>query len=299
LVHLLKFGGYTFFLMNPKVSLIIGIVCISFSPIFVKLAGVPPITSGFYRIFIAWLCLAPYCIAKGKLKIGRNELLIAIAGGVVFGADIAVWNISLLKISATVSTLLANLAPLWVGLMSFLLLKKRSGVLFWIGTAVSIAGMVVLVGYQNILALKFNTGILLALLASFLYAIYIMITRGILQKISTLTFMFYNMLGASVFMLTICGFQHNSMIDFPISAWLCLVGMGLICQLAGWLTINHSLRFLESTKVSIALLSQTVIAGLWATFLLHEKLELNEIIGSVIVLAGIAVTFLKQRKSIL
>jgi drug/metabolite transporter (DMT)-like permease len=259
----------------------------------VKLAGVPPITSGFYRIFIAWLCLAPYCTAKGKLKIGRNELLIAIAGGVVFGADIAVWNISLSKISATVSTLLANLAPLWVGLMSFLLLKKRSGLLFWIGTAVSIAGMVVLVGYQNILALKFNTGILLALLASFLYAIYIMITRGILQKISTLTFMFYNMLGASVFMLAICGFQRNSMIYFPMSAWLCLIGMGLICQLAGWLTINHSLRFLESTKVSIALLSQTVIACLWATFLLHEKLELNEITGSVIVLAGIAVTFLR------
>src|ERR1700733_12371745 len=149
--------------MNPKASLIIGIICISFSRIFVKLAVAPPITSGFYRIFIAWIFLAPYCIYKKQLKIDRKDLLIAILGGVVFGADIAVWNISLLKISATVSTLLANLAPLWVGLMSFLLFKKRSGALFWIGTIVSIFGMVILVGYQNILALKFNAGILLAL----------------------------------------------------------------------------------------------------------------------------------------
>jgi drug/metabolite transporter (DMT)-like permease len=283
--------------MNPKASLIIGIICISFSPIFVKLAGVPALTSGFYRIFIAWICLAPYCIAKGKLKIGRKELLIAVTGGVVFASDIAVWNLSLLKISATVSTLLANLAPLWVGLLSFFLLKKRSGKLFWIGTWVAIVGMVILVGFQNIIGLKFNVGILLALLASFFYAIYIMITRGILQKIDTITFMFYNMLAASVFLLLICGIQQNNLASFSMPSWLCLLGMGLICQLIGWLTINHSLRFLESTKVSIALLSQTVIAGFWAIVFLNERLELKEIIGSVIVLAGIAVTFLKPNQS--
>ena len=59
-----KFADNRF--MNPKASLIIGIVCISFSPIFVKLAIAPPITSGFYRIFAAWVVLAPYCIIKGN-----------------------------------------------------------------------------------------------------------------------------------------------------------------------------------------------------------------------------------------
>lgn len=280
--------------MNPKASLIIGILCISFSPIFVKLAGAPPLTSGFYRLFIAWLCLVPYCIIKRKLKIGRKELLIALIGGIVFGADIAVWNLSLIKISATVSTLLANLAPVWVGLLSFMLFKKRSGRLFWIGTFIAILGMVVLVGYQNILALHFNAGILLALLASLFYAIYILITRGILQKITTITFMFYNMLAGSVFLLVINLFQHNELIHLPVPAWLCFLGMSLLCQLAGWLTINHSLRSLESTKVSIALLSQTVIAGFLAIWLLNEKLELEEIVGSAIVLAGIAVTFLRR-----
>jgi drug/metabolite transporter (DMT)-like permease len=282
--------------MNPKASLIIGILCISFSPIFVKLAGADPLASGFYRIFIAWLCLLPYCIIKGYLKINRKELIIALIGGVVFGADIAVWNLSLVKTSATVSTLIANLAPVWVGLISYLVFKKKSGKLFWIGTWVAIFGMVILVGYQNILSLQFNIGIPLALLASFFYAIYIVITRGILQKISTITFMFYNMLAGSIFLLIINIFRHNELVYFSSTAWLCFLGMGLLCQLAGWLTINHTLRFLESTKVSIALLSQTVIAGFLAIWFLKETLELKEVIGSVIVLAGIAVTFLKPRK---
>src|SRR4051812_36836915 len=162
--------------MNPKASLIIGIICISFSPIFVKLAVAPPVSSGFYRIFIAWLFLAPYCIFKGKLKISQKDLILAVIGGVVFGADIAVWNLSLIKISATISTLIANLAPVWVGLLSFLILRKRSGVLFWIGTWIAIAGMIVLVGYQHILHLQFNIGLVYALIASLFYAIYIMIT---------------------------------------------------------------------------------------------------------------------------
>jgi drug/metabolite transporter (DMT)-like permease len=282
--------------MNPKASLLIGIICISFSPIFVKLAVSPPVTSGFYRIFIAWVFLAPYCIFKRKLKISRNDLWVAILGGVVFGADIAIWNLSLMNISATISTLIANLAPVWVGLLSYLILRKKSGALFWIGTWIAILGMVILVGYQHILHLEFNIGLVYALIASLFYAIYIMITKDILRKISTITFMFYNMLGASVFLLLICLFEHNELVNFPVATWLNLLGMGLICQLAGWITINYSLHYLEATKVSIALLSQTVLAGIWAMFFLSEKLEFKEIVGSVVVLAGIAITFLKRRQ---
>ena len=282
--------------MTPKASLVIGIICISFSPIFVKLAVSPPITSGFYRIFIAWLFLAPYCINKKQLKINRKDLIIALAGGVVFGSDIAVWNISLTKISATISTLIANLAPLWVGLLSFLILRKKSGAAFWVGTSVAILGMIILVGYQHILHLQFNIGLVYALIASLFYAIYIMISKGILRRISIVTFMFYNMLGASIFLLLICLFQHNELVNFPMATWLNLLGMGLVCQLAGWITINYSLNYLDATKVSVALLSQTVIAGIWAMILLNEKLEFKEIAGSIIVLTGIAITFLKRRQ---
>ena len=281
--------------MKPKLSLVIGIICISFSPIFVKLAGTSPLGAAFYRVFVAWLCLLPYCIIKKKLRIDKRQLLIAVAAGIVFASDISVWNMSLLKISATVSTLIANLAPVWVGLMSYLLFKKRSGNFFWIGTGIAIVGMVVLVGYQHILHLEFNAGILLATLASLLYAGYILITKNIMAGIDVFTFMFYSMLGAGVFLFFVNVFAGSNFTHFPVNVWLYFVGMGLLCQLLGWLTINYSLRYLESTKVAIALLSQTVFAGLLAAFLLDEQLQAKELIGSAIVLAGIAVSFIKPR----
>ncbi|MCC8411127.1 DMT family transporter [Mucilaginibacter sp. UR6-1] len=283
--------------MNPKASLALGIIFISFSPIFVKLAAEPAITAAFYRIFMAWIFLLPYCIFKGLLKIGRKDLLITIICGIIFAADIAVWNISILKISATVSTLLANLAPVWVGLISFFILRKQTGKLFWAGTIIAIAGMVVLVGYRNIIELHINQGVMLAVLASFFYSLYIVTSKGVLQRVNTLTFMFYNMLASMIFLLVLGLGGGYNLTRFPTATWLYFLATGLICQLAGWITINYAIKFLPPTKVSITLLSQTVVTGLLAAVMLHEKLGVTEIIGSLIVLGGIAITFLKPSQS--
>jgi drug/metabolite transporter (DMT)-like permease len=43
--------------------------------------------------------------------------------------------------------------------------------MFWAGTIIAIIGMVILVGYQNVLHLQFNEGILYAIAASMLYAV--------------------------------------------------------------------------------------------------------------------------------
>lgn len=282
--------------MNPKLSLIIGIICISFSPIFVKLADAAPIVCGLYRMTFAWICLMPYCLYKGNLKIARKDLVLALIGGIVFGSDIAVWNMSIKITNVTVSTIVANLAPAWVGLLTYWVFKRKSGPLFWIGTCVAITGMIILVGVVNILHLQFNIGIVFAIASSIFYAIYILITKQILQRISTLTFMFYNMLAAIIFMLIICLAKHDELFHYSQTTWLYLAATGILCQLIGWITINYAIMHLQSTKVSISLLSQTVVTGLLSVLLLNEGLQLKEIIGGVIVLAGITTTFLKPRQ---
>src|SRR5688572_17896484 len=137
--------------MNPRLLLVIGIIFISLSPIFVKGMPVPALTSAFYRIFVALLVLAPFLLFTGKLKrISRKDLWISVLGGLIFAADIAVWNVSIQLSSATVATLLANLAPVWVGIGSVVFMKARLRTSFWAGTAVAFAGMVMLAGLPAI-----------------------------------------------------------------------------------------------------------------------------------------------------
>jgi len=283
--------------MNSKVSLAVGILFISLSPIFVKLADASPVVCAFYRIFFGLILLVPYCLIKQNLKVERKDLILALIGGLVFAVDITLWNLSLKMISATVSTLLANLAPLWVGLISYFLFRKKVEKLFWIGTGVAIAGMLVLVGLRQVLHLQFGLGFLFAVVASVLYAIYILITKDILERMGTVTFMFYNMLAALVFLFIICVIKNEKLIHYSPVNWFYFAGMGIICQLLGWLAINYAIRFIESTKVSVTLLSQTVVAAVLAALLLNEILSTQEVVGSLIVLGGIAITFLKPQNA--
>ncbi|WP_147425585.1 DMT family transporter [Mucilaginibacter gracilis] len=281
--------------MNPKLSLVTGIICIAFSPIFVKLVPLSALPAAFYRLLFALVFLAPYFFFKGSLRINSKSLFIAVIGGLVFGLDIAVWNISILKSTATISTLVANLAPVWVGLLSLVIYKKQPGLSFWLGTATAICGMVILVGIQKIWHLQLTQGVVYAIFSSVLYAIYILISKNVLASINTLTFMFYSMLAATILLGVFCWADHDVMWGFSTQTWLMLVALGLICQLLGWITINYAISHLDSTQVSIALLGQTVATALLAWWLLSEKVGLVELLGGVVVLVGIGVTFVKPR----
>ena len=112
------------------ITLAIGIVCIGFSAIFVKLANVAGTVSAFYRIGIAASVVVPWwLLRRGKLPV-RRDVLWSVAGGVLFALDLSFWNTSLLYTSAATATVLANCASLWVGIATFLFLRERLPVLF-------------------------------------------------------------------------------------------------------------------------------------------------------------------------
>jgi drug/metabolite transporter (DMT)-like permease len=66
---------------------------------------------------------------------------IAIICGVLFASDIALWNTSIMLSKASISTLLANLAPIWVGLAALFFMKEKPGKIFWFGTYFSNPGI--------------------------------------------------------------------------------------------------------------------------------------------------------------
>jgi drug/metabolite transporter (DMT)-like permease len=280
--------------MNPKLSLFIGVLCIAFSPIFVKLIPLSAAAAAFYRIGFAWLFLMPYCLYAKNLRVAKKDLLTAITGGLVFALDIVVWNVSILRSTATISTLVANLAPVWVGILSLLILKKQPGISFWLGTLIAIIGMCILVGLQNLLKMQLTAGVLYAVASSILYAIYILISKDVLKRVDTLVFMFYSMLAATIALGIYCAFNGDQVWNYTARTWLILVTLGLVCQLAGWITINHAIRHMDSTQVSIALLGQTLATALLAWLILHERVGFIELVGGAIVLLGIGVTFVKR-----
>jgi drug/metabolite transporter (DMT)-like permease len=282
-------------MLNPRVSLLIGLLCISIFPVLVKWTPVSGLTSAFYRMFFGFMFLLPWLIVKRKFIWPDKKLLIPIAlCGIIFATDIAVWNLAIHYSNATQATLLTNLSPVWVGIGAFLFLKDKPRANFWIGTFIAVAGMIVLIGPSAFMEMRLDKGFALAVISGMLYASYMLVSKSVLNKIDIISFMTVSMAVSSVYLLMICLFYQTPLWNFSGTVWSVFVVEGLICQLLGWLTISYAIKKMNAQRVSLSLLSQALVTGILAWLFIDEAITLPMIVGGIIILAGIAITFMKD-----
>ncbi|QRR01104.1 DMT family transporter [Dyadobacter sandarakinus] len=283
---------------SPRISLVIGIISISIFPVLVKWAPVSGLTSAFYRMFLGFMFLLPYLLVSKKFTFPPRALWLSVAlCGIIFASDIAVWNLSIQYTNATQATLLTNLSPVWVGVGSFLFLPDKPGPRFWLGTLVALAGMVILIGPDAFADMRFDKGFGLAVLSGMLYASYMLISKTVLNRIDIVSFMAVSMGISSLYLLAICLISDQPLMHFDAEIWLVFVVQGLVCQLIGWLTISYAVKQLDAKRVSLSLLSQALVTGLMAWMFIGENITAQMIIGGVIILAGIGVTYTENRAS--
>lgn len=175
---------------KPRIALVIGILCISIFPVLVKLNLTPGLISAFYRMAFAGLILILFVLLRGKFVMPvRKNLFLAIICGLLFGSDIAVWNIAIQESTATQASMLTNLSPVWVGIGSFFFLKNKPAPNFWIGTGIAVFGMVLLVGFKFFINLDFDLAFIFAILSGILYAVYILVSKNVLGEMDVISFL--------------------------------------------------------------------------------------------------------------
>lgn len=280
---------------KPRIALAVGIICISIFPILVKLNLSPGLVSAFYRMAIASALIVPYVFITKQFKItSRKALFMSMLCGVVFGLDVGVWNIAIQQSTATQATLLTNLSPVWVGIGAFFFLKDKPRRNFWIGTVVAIIGMVLLVGFDLFINFDFNLAFIFGILSGMLYAVYMLTSKRILGEMEVMTFMTVSLLSSVVALGSLSYVLDEPFSGFSAAGWWSLVVQGLVCQLMAWLLISYATKHMRATRVSVSLLGQAVLASILAWWLLDEQVSLQMVIGGIILLLGIRLTFYEK-----
>lgn len=269
------------------ILLLFGVLCISWSAILVKLADVSGLASGFYRMLFGTLGIIPIWLYFRKPITSVRGVKVAIICGVLFSCDIALWNTSILLSKASISTLLANLAPVWVGIGALLFMKEKPNRIFWVGTILSIFGVAIIIGVSQLMEAKLNLGNGLAIVASLFYGIYLLTVRKGRSTLDTFSFTTISMITSTVVLGLICLFTSTPLHGFEAKSWFALIALGIVPQLFGWLAINQALGHIKPTIASVSLLSQSVFTALFSIPILGELLSIQEIGGAVVVLAGI------------
>ena len=177
----------------PIILTCIGGCLIGLAPIFVRFSEIGPSFTGFYRFLFATILIFFYGIFTNKIKVlTLKELLVISIPGLCFGTDIALWHSSIVFTSIAHATLFVNTAPLYVCILGFLIFKDKLNNLFLISLFISLMGVYVLVSNNpSFSGSYFSFGDLLALLAAFFYAGYLLSVNKLSNRFNTFNLIFY------------------------------------------------------------------------------------------------------------
>jgi len=271
----------------------LGVILLGSGPIFVKSVQSHGVLVGFYRLFFASLMLAlPAWKLRGRDPVIspalKNEWIWSALGGVTFAVNIALWCSALSYTTASAVTLLDNTAPVWVGLIGWLLLGRKQQPRYWWGLLVTLGGAALMIGVDALGSFSGQmTGNLIALASGLTYALYILVTQRARQNLNSLQYSFrVSAIGAAVLLAA------SLLLDLfrqalPLQSYFLIFIMALTSQVIAWLLVNHALGVLPAAAASIALVGQPLVSTLLGMLLISEVPTPLQALGGMLCLAGI------------
>lgn len=272
------------------VALITGLFSIGFSAIFIILADAPGTVSVFYRMTIAAVLIAlPFLrqTRQNKKPLPGKGIRLALLGGLLFALDVSFWATGITISGATTPTLMANTAPIWVGLGAMLIFHEHLTTMFWGGLVLAMVGALLVLGTDLSQGLELGIGTFLGLLAAVFYGAYYLVTQRGRVYLNTLSYFWITTASAASVLLVINLGLGNSLIGYSPQTYLAFLGLGIIAQLLGWLTINFAQGYLPASIVAPTLLGQPVVTAFFAVLLLGESFTIGHILGGLLVLTGV------------
>ena len=275
------------------IALLAGALGIAFAPIFVRLSEVGPSATAFWRLAFAlpalllWMRLEPKGGARARRPEGLKDHLRLTAAGLFFAGDLAVWHWSIQFTSVANSTLLANFAPIFVTLVSWLVFKERFSRTFVLGLALALGGAVVLVGRSLQLSVDALFGDALGLLTAVFYGGYILAVGRLRAEFSTATIMTWSGVVTAATLLPIAILSGESLVPPTAAGWTVLLALALVSHAGGQSLIAYALAHLPAAFSSVSLLFQPAAAAVFAWVLLNEPLGPWQAVGAAVILAGI------------
>lgn len=285
--------------MNPALgALLLGATCIALSPIFVRLSEAGPTATAFWRVALAVPVLWLLCFMKEKPreKDRKAPWLLLLAAGVAFAGDLGFWHASIQLTSVANSTLLANLASLFVTLAAWVFLRERPSRLFLAGLGLALLGVTLLVRSSLQFSSTALAGDALGVVTAMFYAGYILAVKGLRDRGETaLRLMAVTSTITAILLLPVALAAGEQFFPASPGGWLILLGLALVSHAAGQGLIAYALAHLPAAFSSVGLLLQPVVAALFAWLLLAEPLAALQVAGGLVVLAGI---YLARRGSL-
>ena len=278
-----------------------GATCIAFAAILVRLADVPPSTSAFFRCLYALPVLLALALWE-RQRFGprtRRSIALSWVAGAFFAADLIFWHHSIGAVGAGLSTVLANVQVVLVGVVAWAVLKERPEARVLAAVPVVLMGVVLISGVFGADAYGNDPllGAVFGVATGIAYAGFLLVLRAGNADIRRPGGPLFDATLASALVILPVGWALGELElapSWPEHAWL--VTLALTAQVLGWLLISIALPRAPAALTSIVLTFQPVMSVVLAMALLDESPSPVQLAGIAVVLAGILLATVGRRR---
>ncbi len=289
----------------PYLVLIVGVLIASTASVMITGAialGVLPLTIAAGRIALASLILTP--IAWGRAgpalrQVSRRDLWLALAAGACLAAHFASWISSLAYTSVASSTALVTTNPVFVALATWLILRERLSPGTWAGVLLTVVGSL-LIGLSDSGGGGGTApllGDMLALLGAATVSGYFLLGRRLRTRLELLPYIWLVYSAAAVGLLVTLALAGQSLLGLPPTGYLLILGLAVGPQLLGHTAFNWAIKYLSPTLVTVAILGEPIGSTILALAIFHQPVRPFQMVGGAVLLAGIAVATLAERRA--
>lgn len=268
----------------------------------------------FWRLFPAFIILTPLVIKRYRAQIShisRRDLLLISASGVMLGIHFNFLAASLVYSTILVSQVITNTGPIWVAILEVTIFKEKLGRAVIKGILLAFVGGIVIalapyietqtvaetvVRSENLPEANPLLGAVLGLAAAIFAAIYLLIGRQVRARVSLIPYIWMVYGVGTITALVSTTISQKSLVGYIPEAFLWCIAVAFFVTLLAHGAFNYAVGYLPATIVSISSQVVSVLAAIIAFLFLSEVPLALEIVGSMIIIGGVMLSIIGQRK---
>lgn len=260
-------------------------------------SGVPPMTMACIRFVVATIVLNLFLRKfDPAARLGKRDIIPLAASG-LFGVTIYFFfearGIKLT--SASHASLIIATIPIFTVVAEALLFRTRIAWIAAAGIVLSVTGVVFVVRpWGGALLAGSIVGDLLMFGACLSWVVYILLSKNLHKRMSEIAITAYQSLFGTIFLVPLALLEHRQWVPITLVAGLNLAYLALFCSALTNFLYVYALSRLGPIVISPYINLIPVVSVLGGVVLLGEALVWEQIVGGLLILAGVLIVNWKQ-----
>lgn len=263
--------------------------------------ALPALLLAFWRNLFACVALLPaLTLVRRRLpRIERRQVRFYAVYGLLLALFNSVWTISVQANGAAVATVLGYSSAGFTAVFAWWLFGEQLRLPKIIAVTLSLIGCVMVANAYDPAMWNINpVGIVTGLGTGVLFAFYNLMGKSAAQRgLDTWNSLLYSFAFATLFTFVfnlLPGTSTALVPDLPLNGWLILILLSFGPTVLGFGLYTASMRYLSASTASLLATLEPAFTAVEAYLWLGERLSIVQIIGSLVILAGVVLVRLEK-----